>query len=133
MRCFIEDLSLNVYSYIDLFLHGSRSYDNHWQCQQRYYELLGQKSASFIWCIKTCMSLNSTEWLVEMVWRNFGKDWEFLQAELFLKFVPPPSPPHPPNSRKGWKKLFSLSKFNHKIKRRVGTLGHLYFMICNFF
>ena len=55
MRCFIQDLSLNVHSYLDLFLHGSSSsFDK----QQRYHEPLGRKSASFIWCIKACMSLN---------------------------------------------------------------------------
>ena len=37
-------------------------------------DLLGRKSASFIWCIKACMSLNGTEWLIEMDWKNFEED-----------------------------------------------------------
>ena len=69
-----QQLSLNVHSYLDLFLHGSSSsFDNHWRYQQRYHELLGWKSASFIWCIKW-ISLNGVEWHVEMGWKNFEKD-----------------------------------------------------------
>ena len=64
MRCFIQDLSLVVHSYLDLFLHGSSSlFDNYWQYQQRYCELLAQKSASFICCIKKGME--EFEWYRE--------------------------------------------------------------------
>ena len=43
MRCFIQDLSLNLYSYLDPFLHGSSSsFDNHWRYQQLYHKLLGK-------------------------------------------------------------------------------------------
>ena len=55
---YFQDLSLNVHSCLDL--HGSSSsFDKHWW-YQRYHELLSQKSASFIWRIKTCMNLNGT-------------------------------------------------------------------------
>ena len=48
-RCFIQDLILNIHSYLDLLLHGSSSsFDNHWRYQQRYHELLGQNSPCFI-------------------------------------------------------------------------------------
>ena len=44
------------------------------------------------------------------------------QAVLFRKSVSP-------KSRNRWRKLsFALSKFNQKIWRRLGTLGHLYFV-----
>ena len=47
MRCFIQDLSLNIDPYLDL--HESiSSFDK----QQRCHELLGRKFASFIWYIK---------------------------------------------------------------------------------
>ena len=59
------------------FLHGgSSSFDNHWQYQQHYHKLLDQKSSSLICCIKACMHLNGTEWLVEMNWKNVEKDWK---------------------------------------------------------
>ena len=75
MKCFIQDLSLNVHSYLDFFPDGSSSlFDNQWLYQQRYHELVVRKSASFIWCIRACMNLNGTEWLVEMDWKNFEKD-----------------------------------------------------------
>ena len=52
MQCFIQDLILNVYSYLDMFLPGgSSSFNNHWWYQHRYHELLGKKSTSFISCI----------------------------------------------------------------------------------
>ena len=58
MRCFIQDLRLNILSHLDLFLHGiSAAFEK----QQCYHELFGQKSTSFIWCIKGCMNLNGTE------------------------------------------------------------------------
>ena len=51
LECFIQNLSLNVHSYFNLFLHWSiSSFDNHWRYQQRYRELLGRKSRSFLWC-----------------------------------------------------------------------------------
>ena len=32
MKCLIQDLRLNVHSYLDIFLHGSgSSFDNHWR------------------------------------------------------------------------------------------------------
>ena len=81
---FYSRFYFNVHSYLDIFLHGSvSSFDNHWQYQQRYYELLGQKSASFIWCMKVCMNLNSTEWLVEMTEKNFEKDRKSFGTEDF--------------------------------------------------
>ena len=45
-----------------------------------------------------------------------------IQGKLFWKSASP-------NSRKAWRKLwFALSKFNHKIWRWLGTLGHFYFI-----
>ena len=35
---------------------------------------MGLTSASFSWCIKACMNLNGTEWLVEKDWKNFEKN-----------------------------------------------------------
>ena len=69
-----QDLSLNVYSCSDIFLHGSSSsFDNYWW-YQRYHKLFDQKSASFIWFTKARMNMNGTRvnfW--EMYWRNFEK------------------------------------------------------------
>ena len=45
-------LRLHFCSFLDLFLDGSSlSVDKHWQYHQRYHELLGRKSAAFIWFI----------------------------------------------------------------------------------
>ena len=44
---------------------------NHWR-YQRYHELL----RCSIWCIKACMNLYGTEWLVEIDWKNFDEDWK---------------------------------------------------------
>ena len=93
MRCFISfkfcqilDLSLNAYSYLDLFLHGrSSSFDNHQRYQQRNHKLLGRKCASFIWCLKACMNLNGTERLVKMDWKNFESLKLKSLLVLFLK------------------------------------------------
>ena len=75
VRCLIQYLILNVHSYLDLFLYvSSSSFDNHWRYQQRYHEVLGRKSPSFIRCIKACVNLNGKEWLVEMNWQNFEKN-----------------------------------------------------------
>ena len=75
MSCFIQDLSLNVHSYLDLLLYGSStSFNNHWLYQQRYHNLLSQKSGSFIWCIKAYMNLNGTEGLIQMDWKNVEKN-----------------------------------------------------------
>ena len=83
MRCFIQDLSLNVHSHLDIFLQGSSSsFNNHWRYQQCYHELLGRKSASFLWCINACMNLNGTQWLVEMDLKNFEKDRKFFGTVL---------------------------------------------------
>ena len=55
---YFQNLSLNVHSSLNL-RGSSSSFDNH-RCYQRYHELLGQKSASFIWCIEACINLNGT-------------------------------------------------------------------------
>ena len=54
-------------------------------------------------------------------------NYSFSQTTFFRKSFPP-------NSRKGWRKLwFALSKFSQKIRRSLGTLGIFVFcMICNF-
>ena len=73
---YFQDLSLNAHSSLDL--HGSSSsFDNHWW-NQRYDELLGWTSASFIWCIKACMNLNGTrvtcwKWLKKL-WKGSKND-----------------------------------------------------------
>lgn len=43
-------------------------------CISSVYELLGQKSVSFIWCIKAFKNLNGTKCFAEMDWKKFGKD-----------------------------------------------------------
>ena len=41
IRCFIQDLTLDIHSYLDIFLHGSSSsFDNHWWYQKHYHALL---------------------------------------------------------------------------------------------
>ena len=78
MRYFIQDLSLNIYSYFHLFLHGSSSSFE----KRRYHELLDRRSACFNWCIKECMNLNGTEILVEMDRKNFEKDQKSVDTVL---------------------------------------------------
>ena len=59
MRCFIQDLNLNVHPYLDRFLHRcSSSFDNHWRYHQCYHELLSRQPLSFLWCIKAYTDLN---------------------------------------------------------------------------
>ena len=85
MRCFIQDLSLNVHSYLDLFLHGcSSSFDNKWWYQQYYHELLGQISASFIRSIKACRNLNGRWWLIK--WTEETLKRKECLLILFLKY-----------------------------------------------
>ena len=68
-------LSSNVHSYIDLFLHEiSSSFEKQCPYQKPYHDLLGQKSVSFIWCIKAFKNLNGTKCFAEMDWKKFGKD-----------------------------------------------------------
>ena len=44
MRCFIQELTSNFYSFLDLLLHGSSSsVDGDWQYQQCYQRLQGRK------------------------------------------------------------------------------------------
>ena len=41
IRCFIQDLTLNIHSYLDIFLRGSSSsFDHHWWYQKHYHALL---------------------------------------------------------------------------------------------
>ena len=82
MRCFIQETSLNVHFYLDLFLHGSSSsFGKHWWYQQRYHELLGQKFASFIWCIKARLNLNGTE---RLALREKCPNTKFFLVRMFL-------------------------------------------------
>ena len=84
---FIQDLSLNVHSYLDLFLHrSSPSFNNYWGHQQRYKELLGRKSASFIWCISK--STHEFEWYRVTCLYGLKKPWKWSKSflVLFLKY-----------------------------------------------
>ena len=53
MRCFIEGLSLDIHSDLDIFLHGSIAHHLTTIGGMRSvtHELLGRKSAPIIWCI----------------------------------------------------------------------------------
>ena len=70
---YCQDLSLNVNPCLHLFLYGSSSlFDNDWR-YQRYHELLGRKSAFFIWCLKACINFIGTKvtW-----WNRLEKFWK---------------------------------------------------------
>ena len=56
------------------FQHGSSSsFDK----RQRYHELMGEESTSFIWCIKASMNFSGTKWIADT-----------LSVNLFLEFEP---------------------------------------------
>ena len=79
--------------------------------QQGHQELLGQKSASFIWGTKVCMNLNGTEWLVEMDWKNFEKDQKSFEKKTIAQ-----------------KMKFSIKDFFSKcdqIRRKLRIWSHL--------
>ena len=73
VRCFIQDLSLNVHYYLDLFLHRrSSSSDNHWWYQQHSHELLAKNlHLSFDVSIKSTVP---TEFVAEIDWKNVEND-----------------------------------------------------------
>ena len=88
MRSFIQKLTLNVQSYLDLFLHGSSSsFYNPWWYQQRYQEwsywvenlhvsfgVPIKKAHKFEWYRKTCYRSSRQEVICEKsVLRNFKK------------------------------------------------------------
>ena len=65
----------------------SSSFDNHWH-YLRYHELMGRKSASFIWCIKACVNLNGLfKWTEKTLKRIKKKPKNTCRRAAFLEIL----------------------------------------------
>ena len=78
MNCFIQDLSLNVHFYLDLFLHGCDIGGIRWVTTSYRVKNL---HLSFGVSIKSTY-LNGRKWLVQMGWKNFEKNRKFFGTVL---------------------------------------------------
>ena len=95
---YFQDLSLNVHSFLDLNVSNS-SFGNHWR-YQRYHELLGQKTSSFIWCMHEFewyksdllkwaeKKLSKKDQIMTEKYLQKGSNLEMLQAAIIFQRFP---------------------------------------------